>query len=100
MAVFRAKQERAERKNLYTLEKESRVMALPILLNCHYSLSAKGKPWYRGGVLLSSVCFLRSLLMVANIAEVLYSCQTVGRKLYLDLAASSILPAEKIIVVK
>ena len=38
--------------------------------------------------------------MVANIVEVLYSCQTFGRKLYLDLAASSILPAEEIIVVK
>ena len=42
-------------------------------------------------VLLSSVCFPKSLLMVAIIVEVLYSCQTVGRKLYLDLAAFSIL---------
>ena len=38
--------------------------------------------------------------MVANIVEVLYSSQTVGRKLYLDLAASPILPAEQLIVVK
>jgi len=29
--------------------------------------------------------------MVAIIVEVLYSCQTVERKLYLDLTASSIL---------
>ena len=33
--------------------------------------------------------------MVAIIVEVLYSCQTVGRKLYLDLAAFSILPYGK-----
>ena len=33
--------------------------------------------------------------MVAIIVEVLYSCQTVGRKLYLDLAAFSILPNGK-----
>ena len=45
-----------------------------------------------GGVLLSSVCFPRSLLMVAIIVEVIYSCHTVGRKLYLDLAAFPILP--------
>ena len=34
--------------------------------------------------------------MVAIIAEVLYSCQTVGRKLYLNLAAFSILPYGKV----
>ena len=33
--------------------------------------------------------------MVAIIVEVLYSCQTVKRKLYLDLAAVSILPYGK-----
>ena len=38
--------------------------------------------------------------MVAIIAVILYSCQTVGRKLYLNLAAFSMLPAEKIIAVK
>ena len=46
---------------------------------------------YQGGVLLSLVCFPKSLLMVAIIVEVLYSCQTVERKLHLDLAAFSIL---------
>ena len=33
--------------------------------------------------------------MVAIIVEVLYSCQTVGKKLYLDLVAFSILPYGK-----
>ena len=33
--------------------------------------------------------------MVATILEVLYSCQTVGRKLYLDLVAFSITPYGK-----
>ena len=69
-------------------------MAMPIRLKCHVSLSAKAKPWYQGGMLLSLVCSLKSLLMVANILEVFHGCQTVGRKLYLDLAAFSILPAE------
>ena len=41
------------------------------------------------------VGFPRSLLTVAIIAEVFYSCQPVGRKLYLDLAAFSILPYGK-----
>ena len=33
--------------------------------------------------------------MVAIIVEVLYSCQAVGKKLYLDLEAFSILPYGK-----
>ena len=45
--------------------------------------------------MLSSVYFPRSLLKVAIIVEVLYSCQTVGRKPYLDLVAFSILPYGK-----
>ena len=52
-------------------------------IKCHFSLSSKARPCYRGDVLLSSVCFPRSLLMVKIInVEVLYSCQTVGRKLF------------------
>jgi len=42
-------------------------------------------------VSLSLVCFPKSLLMIAIIVEDLYSCQTVGGKLYLDLAAFPIL---------
>ena len=38
--------------------------------------------------------------MVAIIVEVLYSCQTVGKKLYLDLAAFSIVPYWKAFTVK
>ena len=49
-----------------------------------------------GSLLLGSVCFPNSLLMVAIIVEVLYSCQTAGRKLYLDLAAFSILSRGKL----
>ena len=38
--------------------------------------------------------------MVASMVEILCSCRTVEKILYLDLASLSILPAEKIIVVK
>ena len=76
-------------------KRKSRVIALLMLQKCHLSLSAKAKQCYQGGMLLRSVCFPKSLLMVLTILEVLYSCQTVGRKLYLDLVAFSITPYRK-----
>ena len=48
----------------------------------------------------SPVCFLKSLLIVAIFVEVLCSCRIVGNNLYLHLAAFSILPEKKIILVK
>ena len=44
---------------------------------------------------MSSVCFQKSLLVVAIIVEDLYSGQTVGRKVYLDLASFPILAYRK-----
>ena len=48
----------------------------------------------------SSVCFLKSLLIVAIFVVVLCSCRIVGKNLHLHLAAFSILPAGKIILIK
>ena len=39
-----------------------------LMLKCHFSLSAKVRPYYRAGVLSGLVCFPRSLLMVVFIA--------------------------------
>ena len=64
--------------------KSSDSLADAIKVSFQSERSAKAKPCYRGGVLLSSVCFPNSLMMVAIIVKDLYSSQTVGEKLYLD----------------
>ena len=76
-------------ENFLDSRKDSRVIAL-LMLKCHFSPRVKVKPRYRGGVLSNSVCFLRSLLMVAIIVEVLCSCRTVAKNFYLDLEAFSL----------
>ena len=56
-------------------------------LKCHVSLRVKVKPRYGGGALSSSVCSLKSLLMIAVIEKVLCSFRIIGKNLYVDLAA-------------
>ena len=92
---FQSTAVKSRTENVLYFRKRKSTDSLADAIKVSFQSECESEPCYREGVLLSSVCFPRSLLMVAIIVEVLYSCKTVGRRLYLDLAAFSILPYGK-----
>ena len=73
---------------------------MQIRLKCHFMSECESETVLSGRRVVELGLLSKELVDGCKYCKVLYSCQTVGRKLCLDLAASSILPAEKIIVVK